>query len=319
MERYTVMLIPDHQSEVRRFRVSRGGIGMGVGVLCLLLISFALLGVNYLEVRGDTDELTVLRKQSRYQEEQLAEFKARVDELNQQLEQVFAFERKIRVIADLPAPEALGESEDGAPLGGGEVKEGEGGQGGGEEWPPSAQVEAFEQSASPFQSELSYLATAMGHTRSSLILRERSLVDLIEGLEAKQLRLASMPSIRPTRGWISSLFGTRISPFTGRRERHKGIDIATEAGTPIVAAARGKVTFAGRKGPLGRSVVIDHGYGFRTIYGHASKVYVKKGQQVERGERVAAVGNSGRSTGPHLHYSVERDGKTVDPMDYILD
>jgi murein DD-endopeptidase MepM/ murein hydrolase activator NlpD len=118
---------------------------------------------------------------------------------------------------------------------------------------------------------------------------------------------------------VTSAFGWRISPFTGRRQFHAGLDIAADPGTDILAAARGKVVFAGSKGPLGQTLIVDHGYGFRTTYGHASAFHVRVGAAVERGQRIAAVGSSGRSTGPHLHYSVSVKGKTVDPSDYVLD
>ena len=133
------------------------------------------------------------------------------------------------------------------------------------------------------------------------------------------MRLASSPSIWPSRGWLTSTFGNRISPFTNRKQFHAGIDIAGSPGTDVVAPARGRVVFAGPNGPLGNCLTIDHGYGVRTTYGHNQALYVKVGQEVERGQRVAALGNSGRSTGPHLHYSVEVNGKTRNPLDYIFD
>jgi len=123
----------------------------------------------------------------------------------------------------------------------------------------------------------------------------------------------------PTRGWITSRFGYRTSPFTGRRQHHGGIDIATKQDTPIIAPATGRVSFVGSKGPLGNAVVLDHGYGVRTFFGHTHEIHVKIGDQVERGQLIASVGSTGRSTGPHLHYSVEVGGKSVNPMNYIFD
>jgi murein DD-endopeptidase MepM/ murein hydrolase activator NlpD len=149
--------------------------------------------------------------------------------------------------------------------------------------------------------------------------RQESLGGLVDGLRGKSRRLASTPSIWPTEGWVTSGYGQRTSPFTGRRQFHSGIDVASRSGMPVVAPARGRVVFAGKKGPLGRTVILDHGYGVRTTYGHNGKLHVKRGQEVERGEKIAAVGNSGRSTGPHLHYAVQVDGRRVNPMNYILD
>ncbi|MHA7840158.1 MAG: M23 family metallopeptidase, partial [bacterium] len=142
---------------------------------------------------------------------------------------------------------------------------------------------------------------------------------LLGQLEDKREKLVSMPSIWPSRGWLTSRFGPRVSPFTGRRQQHNGIDIAAASGTPIVAPARGRVSFVGRKGPLGNALVLDHGFGVKTVYGHTREIHVRSGETVERGQRIAAIGTSGRSTGPHLHYVVEVNGKARDPLDYIFD
>ena len=146
-----------------------------------------------------------------------------------------------------------------------------------------------------------------------------ALAGLLEQLEEKHHRLVSMPSVWPAKGWLTSRYGPRISPFTGQRQLHAGIDIAAESGTSIFAPARGRVTFVGRKGPLGKTLVLDHGFGVKTFYGHTKEIHVTTGETVERGEEIAAIGSTGRSTGPHLHYVVEVDGKTRDPLDYIFD
>jgi murein DD-endopeptidase MepM/ murein hydrolase activator NlpD len=125
--------------------------------------------------------------------------------------------------------------------------------------------------------------------------------------------------LRPTKGWISSDFGYRISPFTGRREFHNGLDIATREGTPIIAPADGVVTFAANKWLIGNMITIDHGHGMVTQYGHLKEFVAKKGDHVKRGQVIAKVGNTGRSTGPHVHYMVRLNGVPVNPEKYILD
>lgn len=141
---------------------------------------------------------------------------------------------------------------------------------------------------------------------------------LLEQLENRQNILACTPAIRPVDGWITSRFGRRKSPFTGRREFHKGMDIAARKKTPIVASADGIVTYVGRKGYLGKTVVIDHGYGIVTRYGHIHKALKKKGDKVKRGDKIALVGSTGRTTGPHLHYEVRLNGVPVNPAKYIF-
>ena len=141
---------------------------------------------------------------------------------------------------------------------------------------------------------------------------------LLKTLRERENLLACTPSIEPTTGWISSCFGYRRSPFTGEREFHKGLDLAADRGTEIYATADGVITFSGRKGFFGNMLMIDHGHGLITRYGHISKFLKKRGDTVYRGEPVATVGNTGRSTGPHLHYEVLLNGVPVNPDKYIL-
>lgn len=138
-------------------------------------------------------------------------------------------------------------------------------------------------------------------------------------LEEQKAILNFTPSIRPIRGWISSGFGYRRSPFTGKREFHRGLDIVNRKGTPVVATADGRVKFAGHNGGYGNLVVIDHGMGVETKYGHLYRIEVKVGDRVIRGQEIGALGNTGRSTGPHLHYEVVVNKHAVDPRQYFID
>ena len=149
------------------------------------------------------------------------------------------------------------------------------------------------------------------------INQKQSLEGLLNSLKSRENLLACMPSVRPCKGWISSAFGSRTSPFSGYREFHKGLDIANDQGTEIYSTADGVVTFAGPKDSFGNMVVLDHGYGMITKYAHVSKILVKKGEYVNRKDAVALMGDSGRSTGPHLHYEVLLNGIHVNPLNYI--
>ncbi|MCB9060901.1 MAG: M23 family metallopeptidase [Halobacteriovoraceae bacterium] len=131
--------------------------------------------------------------------------------------------------------------------------------------------------------------------------------------------LKSMPTLLPSNGWITSYYGPRKNPISGRLKMHEGLDVGAKTGTPIIAPADGIVTYSGRKPGFGNVVELDHGYGLETIYAHANSVKVKKGQRIQRGVIVATVGNTGYSTGPHLHYEVRVNGTTVDPLYFILD
>jgi len=158
--------------------------------------------------------------------------------------------------------------------------------------------------------------TALGEEINS---RERSLRELKAFIEEKASILAATPTILPTKGLVTAGYGYRKSPFTGKREFHEGMDIAALHGTPVVATADGIVRFAGPAATYGNVVFIDHGHGFATAYGHNSTIRVHARQRVRRGDVIAYVGNTGRTTGPHVHYEVHVDGVASNPMKYAVD
>lgn len=149
-----------------------------------------------------------------------------------------------------------------------------------------------------------------------------SFESVLEVFEREKARISSIPSINPVayqNAWISSGFGYREDPITGEKRFHEGCDIVAPRKTPILAPADGIVSFAGWSDGLGRMVEIEHGYGYTTRYGHASKLAVKRGDMVKRGDIIAYVGSSGRSTGPHLHYEVRYHGTLVNPYKYLVE
>lgn len=148
-------------------------------------------------------------------------------------------------------------------------------------------------------------------------LLERELNQIKEVVDSRQFKLASTPSTWPVRGYVSDGFGSRSNPFGGGYESHPGVDIATTFGTAIEATADGVVVVAGVQGGYGNCVVIDHGYGVTTRYGHMSRIDVQVGERVHRGKQIGAVGSTGRSTGPHCHYEVRLHDRPVNPMNYL--
>lgn len=150
---------------------------------------------------------------------------------------------------------------------------------------------------------------------SSLETELRSIKEIID---SRQIKLSAIPSSWPVRGYVSDGFGGRSNPFGGGgAENHPGIDIATSFGTAIEATGDGIVIFAGTYGGYGNLVVVDHGYGITTRYGHMSRIDVTVGQHVHRGLPIGAVGSTGRSTGPHCHYEVRLHDRPVNPMNYL--
>ncbi|MBA3582778.1 MAG: M23 family metallopeptidase [Gammaproteobacteria bacterium] len=163
-----------------------------------------------------------------------------------------------------------------------------------------------------------WLQQAIEGLSSELGQREQQLVVLEGVLQTRSLQEEVYPAGQPIKnGWVSSSFGFRNSPFGGRREFHKGVDIAAQEGTRILAAAGGVVTWADRRWGYGNLVEINHGNGYSTRYGHCSQILVKEGEAIKKGQAVALVGSTGRSTGPHLHFEVLQAGRQVDPSGFV--
>ena len=155
------------------------------------------------------------------------------------------------------------------------------------------------------------------------------LKDLLQGLESRLQTVrsdvdkrnqlaAATPSIWPTHGWLSSSMGNRADPLTGEKDFHPGLDISADKGDPVYATADGKISHAASAGNYGNLVIVEHGYGLETRYGHLSLFKVKAGQAVKRGDLLGLVGSTGRTTGPHLHYEVRANGRILNPLQLLL-
>ncbi len=176
-----------------------------------------------------------------------------------------------------------------------------------------------ERESAALRSEFSKLHMAFDSVLQHALTVELDVESLTTALLDQRDYMNSLPTLKPTNGWYTSGFGVRSSPFTGKSTMHEGLDLANHIGSAIVSAAAGVVTYAGPRPGYGNLVTINHGYGIQTQYGHISRAYVKVGEKVKRGQKVAAVGNTGRSTGPHVHYEVRVNGIPMDPYYYILE
>jgi len=150
-------------------------------------------------------------------------------------------------------------------------------------------------------------------------VQEQNAYKVEDFLDSQRSLLAATPTIWPVRGWISSTFGLRRSPFTGRLQMHEGIDIGGRPDSAVWATADGMVIYTGWKPELGKTVILDHGYGCVTYYGHLARIDCHNGQPVRRGTVIGAMGDTGKSTGCHLHYEVKLNGVALNPMNYMLD
>lgn len=236
-------------------------------------------------------ELESANEDRAQKKQQLFYMAKRVDELTSNLEKLASLDYKLRVLVNMDSPEN-------EPIGLGGPLEPEGRDGSYQLIPKiNSQIDTLETEAD---------------------LRSKSLADLHDFLSSRKLLLTCTPSIAPVRGWVSSNFGLRKSPFTDQVEFHNGIDISTRKGSPVLATADGIVIRSTKEAGFGNIIEISHGYALKTIYAHNDKNLVKVNQKVKRGDTIALVGSTGRSTGNHLHYEVHFNGVSVNPKNYIL-
>jgi murein DD-endopeptidase MepM/ murein hydrolase activator NlpD len=256
---------------------------------------------RYQNLRGDLPALTALQQQTLRQEAQLELFAERLAGFKQQMTKLKEFNHRLRVLANLEEPKQTSD-----PFGVGGPEDASGGPG------IRLSSSARERLLQAMQRELDRLA--VDSEAEQAVQRQ-----LAEFLQERRSILACTPSNWPVKGWITSGFGPRISPFTGKRQFHAGMDISTRTGTAIKAPADGVVSFSGWESGYGRLVAINHGHGIMTRYGHLHKIKVKVGDKLARGDVLGTVGATGRATGPHLHYEVLLSGVPTNPRNYILD
>jgi murein DD-endopeptidase MepM/ murein hydrolase activator NlpD len=299
----TFLIVPQNTSKVKQVKCSRALIGL-ISV-CILsgLVGISFLAHDYFTLRRTLPSRHALARDVANQRAQIQAYAEEIQALNKQMTALHDFEKKIRIIANIEAP---GDQEAVFGIGGATGDDPEDDL---DDVPPLAEDHGGLIRA--MHAQLDRLSTAS-------VVQNQAFEEVYSYLQDQKSVLASTPAIRPTTGWISSGFGYRKSPFTGLKEFHRGLDIATRAGTPIIAPADGIVVFTGKKGGLGNTVVIDHGRGIITRYGHLQKALLKRGTRVKRGDKIALVGNTGRSTAPHLHYEVHLNGIPVNPAKYIL-
>jgi murein DD-endopeptidase MepM/ murein hydrolase activator NlpD len=297
----TLFVLKDDASRTRQFKISTRFFKVLTSASVVLAIVLTFVVIDYARLRVEMPGQRALMEENAGQKVELMGLSANIRELETNLARLNLFDKKLRVIADLN-PHTTEESGKNLGVGGSSFDN--------DTFLPST--------GSSVASIVEKMRTDLNDLEAVARYQETSFTELQQYMMKKTSRLASTPSIWPARGWVSSSFGSRISPFTGRPHLHRGIDIANRSGTPIVATGDGIIKKISRSTALGRYVVIRHGHGMETTYGHLKKSLVSVGKRVKRGDRIATMGNTGRSTGPHLHYAVKINGVTVNPVKYIL-
>jgi len=298
-EYVTFIFLPGPNLRVRTLNISKSVIKSVLLFLAGVLVLSVYLLYRYNDVKGKEWELQSMREELMQQKAQVQNFALNLIEYKRQMHLISDLDTKLRWAVGLGNRDKAqlllgigGEDELGlqnlATMG---VKK---------------QVEALKE----MHQELTQLKGAASK-------QEASLQTLIEYFEDKRSLYAATPAVWPIRGWVTSPFGNRISPITGMKQFHEGIDIAAQIGTPVVAPADGVVIKADFESGYGNIVELSHGYGLKTVFGHNSQFNVKPGQHVKRGDIIAYSGNSGSSTGPHVHYEVRVNGLPVNPVRYL--
>lgn len=324
---YTIVIFRGSTAKPLRFSFPRSIVqrALILGV-CLILADLALLS-HYVIRTGEVWELQALREEMLSAREQTAAFSTAVDDLKRRLLTMKEVHQRLRVMLGIQtdkSPDLLNGR-------GGEETPMDGSKAIGVAAPVENKVETEQKpdqnpqtsSSAPGPSEEKGLAFRVKQELAWLdneaAIQEQNLEVLTLAAEKRSSRWAATPSVWPVKGWVTSGFGPRISPFTDKPAMHDGLDIGAAPNTPVQAPAAGRVTVVGFDPRMGHLVNLDHGYGIQTQYGHLSKALVKIGQRVKRGDVVGLVGSTGHSTGPHLHYMVKVNSQAVNPRQYILD
>ena len=298
-EYFTIMIVPGPNSRVRTIRISKSSIRTALFSLLSVVMLSLYLVYEYNDVKDKVWELQSMREEMMHQKTEVQNFALNLLDYKRQMFLLRDLDTKLRRVVSLgprdKAQQVLG-------IGG----------------PDEFGLQNLTALGEKRQAEaLKEMSAELSQLKGAASRQEASLQMLIEYFEDKRSLFASTPSVWPVRGWVTSRFGSRISPFSGIQKLHEGIDIAAQTGTPVVASADGVVIKAAFETGYGNMVEISHGYGIKTIYAHNSRINVKAGQRIRRGDVVAYAGDSGSSTGPHLHYEVRLNNLPVNPAKYL--
>ena len=293
-------------SNIKEFNVPQYRAYLFFLIVFFFFSGLVYVGVDYYMLKSSSfnnkylsNKILEQKNEIKSQREQIQNFAVTITDLKKQVKNLCIFEDRVRLIAD------IGQSNDSNGL------IGIGGI-------PNTDLDYNLEPEVKHNNLIREMHEQVKQTTLASIKQSQDFEELIKELHKKKNILASTPSIKPVNGWVSSKFGYRRSPFTGLKEFHSGLDIANKIGTEIIATANGRVSYAGKKLLIGNLVTIDHGHGIITKFGHLNKILVKYGQKVKRGDIIGLMGNTGRSTGPHVHYEVRINGAPVNPAKYIL-
>jgi murein DD-endopeptidase MepM/ murein hydrolase activator NlpD len=297
--RWTVVFVPHGSEPSKIIEVSYGLIKTAIGGVALGLAAALLVGYATMARTADLSRTAHLQDENSRLAQEIGELHGRLSTLSDTLTRISQRDARIRVLANL---EPIDPQVQAAGIGG-----------------PTLAARPGLLNAGPAVRRSEEIRVDLNALIRRANLLASSFEEAKDSLASHSQQLAATPSIMPTQGWLTSAFSSmREHPILHIARPHEGIDVTAPMGSPIEAPAAGVVTDAGWESGYGNTVTIDHGYGVTTKFAHASKLLVKTGQRVQRGQRIALVGNTGLATGPHLHYEVHVNGRPVDPLKYVL-
>lgn len=288
------IIVPHRKGKSRTISLSNRALQFLAGISAFLFVVLMVFLVDYITMNVTRQKYKELLQENAKKEETIAQYQNTIADLKATIEHFETYAKKLNVMAGLKSPEVLKE-----------VGIGSGTSNGQESHTPNISQDI----------NLNSLETV--NQKAERV--EKNLNTLVSFFEDQSLRLAGTPSIVPTKGYWVSSYGWRNDPFTGKRTFHYGIDIATYFGNPVLATADGVVIQTQRDKIGGKTIKISHRGGYTTVYCHLNKILVKPGQKVKRGETIGLVGKTGKALGPHVHYEVRLNGKSVNPYYYILE
>jgi murein DD-endopeptidase MepM/ murein hydrolase activator NlpD len=298
-EHYNILIFGHKTSKTRHLQIRKKTVKILFYLSGFALLSTTFFFCDYIQVKKKAFELGRLRQETQNQRFQIQFFSARIEDLEKQLSKLKEFDKKIRIIANLERGQETTPSM---------------GMGG----PSPSDIRDKLKNEKDNAGLVQQMKSDVERLQSEAMSREDSLSELEKLLQVKKEILVHTPSVWPVQGWVTSGFGFRTNPFTGLTQMHEGLDVANRVGTAVIAPANGIISDVGNDIAMGKVVVIFHGFGMTSRFGHLHKVFVKVGQKVKRGDKIAEVGMTGKTTGPHLHYEVKINGISVNPMRYIL-
>jgi len=292
---FSLIIVPHNRGKFKTITLSERKVKVLILVFTLLFTALTAFLIDYFSMNVTRQKYRELFDENSRQKQSIAKYKVSLNKLQTDIDEFESYAKKINVMAGLKAPEVLKE----VGVGGG--NRGTGQDMGSSNYPQDIGLNKAER--------ISRKADGI----------DKNLDTLVRFFEEQTAKLASTPTIWPTTGWLTSGFGSRIDPFTGKKSFHYGIDIASSFGNSVVATADGFVSNVKREKIGGNTVIVSHGGGFTTVYCHLSKFAVKAGQRIKRWDVIGYVGQTGKALGPHVHYEVRRNGKAVNPYKYILE